>query len=381
MKNVLAGSIQKRGKNSYLLVYHVGYDQNGKRIRKTKTVRAKNKTEAKKKLAAFVTEIEMGLYVAPSKILFSEFIKIWRKERIDKIAPRTMENYNYCLESRILPVFGHLKLEDISHVYINNFFENLKKDNLASATIQKYYNVINSIFNLAIKNELIKKNPMEKVDRPTVKHREGSVYNSNELRDLFQLLNKEENKQMALIVKMALITGMRKSELLALQWEDIDFKSNTIFVRHSLTYTKENGYELKEPKTKNSIRKIAPPKKFMEELEKHKQKKEKERSLAEELWAGGKYNFVFCTDLGKPFYPNVPNRWWKRFLNRTGFKKIRFHDLRHTAATNLINKGANIHSISKRLGHANISTTMNIYGHYLEEADQKIAEMLNDDYI
>lgn len=69
------------------------------------------------------------------------------------------------------------------------------------------------------------------------------------------------------------------------------------------------------------------------------------------------------------------------FLQRTGFKKIRFHDLRHTAATNLINKGANIHSISKRLGHANITTTMNIYGHYLEEADQRIADMLNEDYI
>ncbi len=92
---------------------------------------------------------------------------------------------------------------------------------------------------------------------------------------------------------------------------------------------------------------------------------------SEEIWEGGKYSFVFSTDLGKPLDPSVPNKWWRRFLKRKGFKKIRFHDFRHTAATDLINRGSNIHSISKRLGHANITTTMNIYGHYLEEADQK----------
>lgn len=183
---------------------------------------------------------------------------------------------------------------------------------------------------------------------------------------------------------------MRKGELLALQWYDIDFSTNTIHVRHSLSYTKGNGYKLKEPKTKGSIRKIAPPKKLMDELRKHKMKKSTERIEAAELWEGGKHFFVFSSTFGKPLFP-VPNRWWTRFINRANktlkknnkppLKKIRFHDLRHTAATDLINKGANIHSISKRLGHANITTTMNIYGHYLEEADQKIAEMLDEDYI
>lgn len=377
----MAGSIQQRGKNSYLLTYHLGYDQEGKKIRETKTVKAKNKTEARKKLAAFITEIEMGTYVAPSHILFSDFVKMWRKDKIKKVAPQTMETYDYTLSYRILPAFGHMKVENISHVYINNFFENLEKDNLASATIQKHYIVLNSIFDLALKNEMIKKSPMDRVDKPSVTYKEGSVYNSKELKELYTLLNNEDNKQMALMVKVALKTGMRKGELLALQWKDIDFKTNTIHIRHSLSYTKENGYELKEPKTKKSIRKIAPPRKLMSELQKHKRTKDKEREQVEELWAGGQYYFVFSTDLGKPFYPDVPNKWWTRFLKRTGFRRIRFHDLRHTAATDLINKGANIYSISKRLGHNNISTTMNIYAHYLEEADQKIAEILDDDYI
>ncbi|MBO1910146.1 site-specific integrase, partial [Microvirga sp. 3-52] len=232
-----------------------------------------------------------------------------------------------------------------------------------------------------VRNEMIQKNPMEKVDKPSVTYKAGNVYNSDELRQLFQILNEEENKQMALMIKMALKTGMRKGELLALQWDDIDFDKNTIHVRHSLSYTKLNGYQLKEPKTKKSIRKVAPPSQLMDELKSHKQIKKTDRNNAVELWDGGNHFFVFSTDLGKPFFPGVPNTWLTRFFKRTGLKRIRFHDLRHTAATDLINKGANIHSISNRLGHSNIGTTMNIYGHYLEEADQKIAAMLEDDYI
>jgi len=232
---------------------------------------------------------------------------------------------------------------------------------------------------------------MGKVDKPSVTYKPGEVYNSDELKQLYTLLKDEENKQMALIIKMALKTGMRKGELLALQWDNVDFAANTIHVCHSLSYTKENGYKLKDPKTKGSNRKIAPPKKLMDELKRHKLQKSTERMEAAELWEGGKHFFVFSTDLGKPFYPSVPNRWWTRFITRINkaliandkpqFKKIRFHDLRHTAATDLINRQHNVYSISKRLGHASFTTTTNIYGHYLEEADQKIADDLDEDYI
>ncbi|MDX8045454.1 site-specific integrase [Gracilibacillus sp. S3-1-1] len=377
----MAGHIQDRGNGSFLLVYHVGYDSNGKRIRKTRTVKAKNSTEAKKKLAAFVTEIETGQYVAPSHTRFGDYVEVWRKQAQKKLAPTTLQTYNYAIDKRILPFFSHFKMEDITHVHLNGYIEDLEEEGLASSYIKKQINILSNIFDLALKNEVIKKNPTEKVELPKVNNKEGQVYNSKELKELFQLLKKENNKQQVLIVKLALKTGMRKGELLALTWDDVDFNTNTIHIRRSLGYTKTDGYILKEPKTKGSIRKVAPPRKLMEELRRHKLKKSTERIEAKELWQGGQHFFVFSTDLGKPFFLDVPSTWWKRFLERHNFKKIRFHDLRHTAATDLINKGANIHSISKRLGHTNISTTLNIYGHYLEEADQKIADMLDEDYI
>lgn len=387
----MAGHVQYRGNGSYLLVYHIGYDANGKRIRKTKTVKAKNKREALKKLAEFVTEIENGLYIEPSRTKFGEFVKIWKKQVEKELAPNTIEMYNYQLNGRILPAFSHMKLEDISHIHINNYLDSLENENLSSSTIQKHFNILSSIFRLAEKYELIKSNPMKKAYKPKVTYKQFQVYNSSELKLLHQLLNKEENKQQVLIVKLALTTGMRKGEILALQWDDIDFETNTINIRHSLCYTKANGYELRKPKTKSSIRKVAPPKKLMEQLKQHKLVKMKERLEAAELWQGGKYFFVFSSTFGKPLYPDVPNKWWSRFLERTNkyliannqkpLKKIRFHDLRHCAATDLINRGIHPYSISKRLGHSNISTTMDVYGHYLEEADQKIADMLNEDYI
>src|SRR5699024_2698480 len=246
-----------RGNGSYFLTVSAGFKSGGKRNRKTRTVQAKNITEARKKLAAFVAEVEADEYVAPSHIKLAQYDKIWRKDVAKKVSPKTIETYDYVLNGRILPILGHHKIEKLSHIHINDFLETLEADDLGTSTIQKHYNVLNSIFKLAVKNETIKKNPMDKVDKPSVTYKPGEVYNSNELKQLFLLLNQEENNQMVLMVKMALKTGLRKGELLALQWDDVDFATNTIHVRLSLSYTKENGYQLKEPKTKGSIRKVA----------------------------------------------------------------------------------------------------------------------------
>lgn len=387
----MAGHIQDRGNGSYLLVYHIGYDEKGKRIRKTRTVKAKNKTEANKMLAAFVTEIDKGEFVAPSNTKFPAFVEEWKKDASRKLAPNTLEMYTYLLNGRMIAAFSHLKMESIKASYIEKYLNNLEEEGLSSSTIRKHYNLLSNIFKLAIKHDLINKNPMEMVDKPTVRHKAGQVYDSSELRELFVLLNKEENKQIALMVKMALKTGMRKGELLALQWDDVDFNNNLIHVRQSLSYTKDTGYQLKTPKTDDSVRQVAPPSKLMAELKRHIHKKRQEKMYVNELWDNTFGDLVFSTSgvgkenkktlFGKPLHHDSPNRWWNRFLKRNDFKKIRWHDLRHTAATDLINRQHNIHSISKRLGHSSINITGKIYMHHLNEADQKIADDLDEDYI
>lgn len=202
------------------------------------------------------------------------------------------------------------------------------------------------------------------------------IYTTEEVHQLVELLQDQE-QQMSIIVTLSLTCGLRRSEILGLKWEDIDFETNTIHVRHALIYTEEGGYQLKDTKTEKSYRSIIAPEFLMLKLKKHKTIKNNERIKAAELWEGGEHFFVFSTWNGKPYFPDYIGTWWRRFLKRTGFKKIRFHDLRHTAATLLINQGVHPKIISERLGHANIQTTMNIYGHYLQEADKVAANKLD----
>src|SRR5699024_6497072 len=165
-------------------------------------------------------------YVAPSYTLLSNYIKIWRNEALKRLAPSTIESYDYVLNARIIPILGYFKLEDIKPIHISNYIDDLEKEGLSSSSMIKNFNIINS-------------NPVDKVDRPSVTYKEGQVYDSDELKQLHLLLNEQDNKQMVTIIKLALLTGMRKGEILALQWEDVDFSTNTIHVRNSLSYTKQ----------------------------------------------------------------------------------------------------------------------------------------------
>lgn len=166
---------------------------------------------------------------------------------------------------------------------------------------------------------------------------------TEEVRELFSLLDKEETHH-KLMIRLAIDSGMRRGEILGSEWDDLDFETNKITIKHTLSYTKESGYQLKDLKG-NSRERSGKPRiviassGIMKEFKKYHLQKRKERLQASELWEGGKKLFVFSDWNGKPFHPDSLSTWWTRFLNRTGFKKIRFHDLRHTAATLLINQG------------------------------------------
>ncbi|NWO14665.1 site-specific integrase [Virgibacillus sp.] len=392
----MAGSVENRGKGKWRLTVYLGQGIDGKYIRKRKTVAAKNKTEARKLLTAFENEINSGEYIEPTKIKFSAFVEDWRNLYANKhFAAKTLETYNYILDSHILPTFGHKKLESIQPIHITKYLNDLetarkdkKEGKLSTATIYKHYAILRSIFNYATNHlRILKKNPVTLVPKPKVESKKYEVYTDEEVDKLFALLD-NELIHYALMVKIAILGGLRRGEILGLLWENVNFEKNTIQVQYSLNYTKQKGYELKPPKN-GEERTITLPSFLMDELKEYNHLRKKDQLQAFELWNGKYYNFVFSTqeikegkivEFGKPFYPGSVSRWWTRFLNRTKFKAIRFHDLRHTAATLLINEGLHAKHISSRLGHADIQITMNTYGHYLQEADQNAANILEQKY-
>lgn len=382
----MAGSIESRGNGSYRLTVSLGKGPDGKYIKKRRTVKAKNKTEAKKMLSAFVTEVESGHYIDPAKTLFQDFITDWHDKYAKKhLSPKTLENYMYVVRNFFLPAFGHMKINAIHPMHIVKYLDQLEQDGsrldgkpggLSPASIIYHHRVLRNIFSRAVEWAMISSNPVQNVKKPKQTQEEVEVYTQAEVQQLFQLLEQEPLHQ-RLIVTLAVTAGLRRGEILGLQWEDIDLDTGTITVRHSLQFNQGVGFDLKEPKTKTSARSVVLPHFVTDMLKSHQRESRKNKIKAADRWEGGKYNFVFSTWNGKPMYPSVPGTWWRRFLQRTGFKPIRFHGLRHTAATLLINQGVHAKVISERLGHADIQTTMNVYGKYIQEADQEAANKLN----
>ncbi|MFS0555051.1 tyrosine-type recombinase/integrase [Brevibacillus sp. 179-C9.3 HS] len=374
-------SIQKRGENSWRLTVNAGKDTNGKYVRHCKTVRCRTKKEAEIELAKFQIEVEAGEYIAPEKLTLNAFIHEWKdKYAIKELETKTMSIYLRILEKRILPIIGHFRLYQIKPMHIVSLLSDLGKEGsrqdrkegvLSSGSIQYVYRVLKNIFSRAVEWRIIKSNPVADVKSPRVVYKESEVYDENEIQLLFQALECEPY-HWRMMITLALTTGLRRGELVALEWKHIDLEAGTIHVKQSIANFINGKPIIKEPKTKKSLRKISLSDGVLSELKEYykfcTQDWDKLKETRDE-----EHFFVFFNQYGRAFYPESPYLWFRGFLKKHKLKYIRFHDLRHTSATLLINKGVHAKIISERLGHANITTTMNIYGHVLSKADKEAA--------
>lgn len=392
-------SIEKRGQNTWRLTVELGTGPDGKRIRRRKTIKVEDKSLLKttKKLREYLEqewlkfkmEVEGGEYVKPEKMTFSAFVEEWREKYANKhLAHRTRYIYEQSLKNRILPAFGHLRLDEIKPLHILDYLQSLEQDGsrkdgksggLSSGTIQYDHKILKNIFSRAVEWKIIKSNPAASVKKPKAEHKVNTPYDEYEVYQLFKALQNEPY-HWRMMVTLALTTGLRRGELLGLEWKHIDWQEGIISVEQSLVYALKGEVIIKEPKTKSSIRKVAVPPSVLEELKEYYAYRIRERNALKGIWKGCKdqngneYHLVFSHPDGTPFHHERPYQWFRQFIKKNGLRYIRFHDLRHTSATLLINQGVHAKIISERLGHSDISTTMNIYGHALRSADKSAAE-------
>jgi integrase len=394
-------NIQKRGDNSWFFTVYTGLQANGRYGRRTKTITILDEAllKTKKRLqdyldmeyAKFREEVLAGDYIAPQKLTFTAFVDEWRKKYATKqLEYKTRTAYESHLKKRIVPTFGHMKLEDIKPLHILDFLESLSQDGgrgdkktggLSSGTIQINHRVLKNIFARAVEWKVIKDNPVASVQKPKVVSKEIIPYDEKEVLQLLAALQKEPF-HWRMMITLALTTGMRRSELLGLEWKHIDWKLGVIDVRQTMVHALKGDIIVKEPKTRNSQRKIALPASVLEELREYYAYRVKERDKLGDAWngrdrEGREWNFMFSHADGTPFHHERPYLWFRKFIQKNNLRYIRFHDLRHTSATLLINQGVHAKIISERLGHGNITTTMNIYGHALQSADQAAADKLD----
>lgn len=379
----MAGSIQKRGNNKYLLTVSAGTGVDGKRIRYTKTVEANSEYEAKKLLALFVAEVETGKVVDDKKLTLQGFSSIWMNEYAEKqLSPKTIEHY-YGLLDRINYALGHIRLNKLKPTHLMQFYNMLREDGiradgrpggLSETTIAHYHRLLSAMLNTAVEWELLSNNPASKVKKPKASSRKDNYYDADQTKKLFDAL-KDEPLKYRLAVNLAVFAGMRLGEIKGLEWDDIDFDKCQIYVKRASQHTVREGTFDKEPK-QESKRAITVPKEVIKLLSEHKVEQNKLRLKKGSKWIDS--NKVFTQNNGKPMYPKTVSHWFTKFIRRKKLPYITFHGLRHTNATLLISENVDIRTVSNRLGHAKTSTTLDIYAHVIEKIDQGAADKLSN---
>jgi len=358
-------TVQKRGEHSYRLTcYH-----EGKRYRKTIT--AKSKTEAKKRAAAFEAKVGLSNEKDYSQMILVKFAQKWLDKKRSDLAANTLTSYKRNLNNHILPRFGMKKISVLRPMDFIEFYDYLKKENdLSAKSVNIIHGVINIMFNDAVKWDLIKENPLKKVDPPKIKRKRDNYYNVEEINKLFIKLNEESvDTKYRVVVYIAALCGLRAGEILGLEWKDIDFSEKILTIQRTSIYV-DRKVITKEPKNDSSIRKVYFGAILEKELLDHKSHQDK---LAETIPDWVDSDRILTRNNGEAMFPLTPTKWFSKFLKKHDLKKITLHGLRHTSATLMISNGTDVRTVAERLGHSDANTTMRVYSHHLKKANKKAA--------
>ena len=372
----MAGSIEKRGKDTYRLVVSCGYNLDGKPAKHTKTVHC-TKKEAEVELAKFVTKVQSGMVADGKSMTFAEFTEIWKRDYGSKeLAPTTYARYLGILNTRILPYFSKFKLDKIKPTDIMKFYDMLENDTqirrlknnkgerltkpLSKKTILEHHRLLRAMLHKAVYWQLIVNNPAERVQPPKARKPKRKYYDDEQCKILLENLETQEIKYKVAII-ITIFTGVRLGELMGLEWDDIDFRNGIISINKASQYLSEKGVFTKDPKTESSVREVAIPTFVISLLEEYKLWYEEQKSFYGELWINS--NRLFVQADGKPMHPDTISKWFVKFVGNIGLPVTNFHGLRHTNATLLISQNIDIAVVAARLGHAQITTTLNFYVH------------------
>lgn len=254
-------------------------------------------------------------------------------------------------------------------------FSPVEKKTLSNKTIRLYHAFISSMLSTAVQWEMIKANPCALVKPPKLEKKDPVYLDENEANKMLLLLE-DESIQNRTMIQMLVFVGMRRGELLALKWSDVDFNNKLLSIRRTLQYSSGKGTYTTEPKTNTSERVIKISDTVIEILKTYKTWQNKERLKVGDKWQNN--NYIFTRFDGTPVNPDYLTAWFKGFIRKNNLPDIHIHSLRHTNATMLIAHGAPITTVAKRLGHADATTTAKIYAHALRSADEAAAEVLND---
>jgi len=369
------GSIYKRKDGIWAACLNLGW-QGSKR--KRKYFYGKTRAEVQEKLTAALRNRQLGLPVTSDKITFGQYLERWLEEAArPSLRPRTFVNYEQLVRVHIAPVLGRIKLAKLSPADIQTLYNRKLKEGLSPSSVRKIHAVIRRSLQVAYKWELVPRNVATLTNPPRQEHFEVNPLLPEQAR---AFLEAAKGDRLEALYTVAMGLGLRRGEVLALRWEDVDMDAGTLRVRHALQNLKGGGWTLAEPKSRNSRRTLGLPQFVIQALGGHRRRQLEEKMQAGQLRQD--HGFIFTTPAGTPLDgQNFYHRQFKPLLKKACLPDIRFHDLRHSCASLLLAQGVSPRVIMETLGHSQISLTMNTYSHVMpvlmREAADKMDAILN----
>ena len=321
-----------------------------------------------------------------ARLEFSDYMNKWLNSVRSTIATATYQSYANMLKARIIPYFEPrgIAVMDLTPQDIEDFYQKVLADGCTTNTVIHYHAIIRKALQSAVRKDTIAKNPADKVDRPKKNVYHGTFYSEEEMLELFDAV---EGDPLELCVKIAAYYGLRRSEVLGLRWSAIDLERKTISISHKVIEAEVNGKFVPVGedvlKTKSSFRTLP----LIPAVEKlilaEKEKQEMYRRLFKKSYCRDYLEYICVDQCGRLLRPNYVTEHFSWIIEKYGLRKIRFHDLRHTCASLLLNSGENItmKQIQIWLGHSTYSTTADIYAHLDHNAQQAPANTMNGMFI
>ncbi|HET8906730.1 MAG TPA: site-specific integrase [Ktedonobacterales bacterium] len=369
-----AGSIYRRARDGRW-VGEITVPDTGRR----KSVICATKQEAQRRLAQLRREIEQGLTPGDPRQTVEQYLASWLETIKPTMSDSAWLRHEQFCRLQIVPAIGAVKLASLSAQHVQTLYASLLSSGLSSTTVHHAHATLHKALKGAMRLGLVARNVTEMVEVPRMRHHEMHVLSVTQAR---QFVIACEGERLAALLILAITTGMRQGELIALHWKDVQIdgtRDGSLSVRWNLRY--RNGvFTFKEPKTRRSRRRIALAAFAAEMLRAHRARQETEQAQAGDIWQEN--DLVFCTEAGTPLTANGALRsTYERVLRRADLPAIRFHDLRHTCATLLLGANVNPKVVSELLGHSSIAVTLDIYSHVMpdmqEDAAMTLAEMLS----
>lgn len=301
---------------------------------------------------------DQGLPVArDERQTVSQYLESWLITVKPTIRYRTWRRYSELL-SHVMVQLGTTSLAKLTPQQVSQLYATKLEHGLSPMTVKHLHTVLHHALKDAMRRGLVQRNVTELIDPPRVRRHEQQALTSDEAQRLIQAANED---RLGALVTLAIYTGMRLGELLGLRWQYVDFESQRLQVRGSLQRGPD-GFVIEEPKTRASRRAVLLTEAVCDALRRHQARQAEERELAGPLWEPN--DFVFCTEVGRPLAgTTVLRSYFYPLLKRANIRQVRFHDLRHTAATLLLTQGISPKVVASVLGHATTSVTLDIYSH------------------